>query len=433
MRQTIALSSTGVDSVALARLLPTRGCLLFERFDPATRRRSRSMLALQWQVLAGATFEETLRNVLSSGEAAGDADDVHLAFCGHDEAATGQDGEGWPPFFVFRLTEYIDIDHGERTATHVCTASSNLVLTDALPGLLDRAVAQPGRSGEGPVADGAGWSVDVDVAGHTRRVRSLQRDIAAGALEGAVLSVGLSKRTAARPLDIYAEMVAINPSTFGYCLELDGHALIGSSPLAFMDVENGVVRLETDAGTRPVTGNEAADAAARQELLSSAKDASEHAVVVAEELEALRGLADSAGVHKVVDREVRAFSHVMHLYTVLTARLRSGVDLAAALLHMFPPAAVSGRPRKAARDAGLALEGGSRGPYGGVLGLVRGRDALEFAVVIRSLWIEAGIAKTRVGGKIVAHSDGADEYDEALNKSRFIVQSVSLAQAGAGR
>jgi gluconolactonase len=416
-----------VDGGRLAQLLGTRDCLVFERFDLVTRRRAGTILGLRWTEVAGDSFEAAFRNALGSAS----ADAAHLVFRGGDETPGTVGPASFPPFLVLRLDEYLSIDHAGRRATHLQDGTAAAADPAALGALLERAALDPaGVPAPSPAAssDGGGWTSDLDAERHARGVRAIQASIAAGEVDGAVLSVRLSKSTSAAPLDIYRQMIGMNPSTFGYCLVLDGQALIGSSPLAFLDAKGGAIRLETDAGTRPVTGNPSADLAARAELLSSAKDAREHAVVVEEEMRALAALADEDGIEKEVDREVRAFSHVMHLYTVLRARLRRGADLADAVLGLFPAAAASGKPRWEARRVGAEQEGNPRGPYGGLLGLVRGRDRAKLAVVIRSLWIEDGTASMRVGGKVVADSVGSDEYAEALNKARFIIQSVAGAE-----
>lgn len=413
-----------LDGVSLAQRLLAAECLLFERFDLITRQRAHTIVGVRWKHVAGVTFEQALRTALAG---AATPDTAHLVFCGGDETLRADQNDGFPPFIVLRLDEYVRIDHARRHATHVCDGVAATLSPAALATLLEHA-AHEATVASGARAGGDGWTPDVDRDGHALRVGAIQSKIAAGHLDGAVLSVRLSKTTDAAPLDIYREMIRINPSTFGYCIVSGNQALVGSSPLAFLDFHGGSVRLETDAGTRPVTGDARVDADARAELLASEKDAREHAVVVEEETRTLHALADADGVGREVDREVRAFSHVMHLYTVLRARLRRGAGLAEAVLGLFPPAAVSGKPRRAARQAGTEQETGPRGPYGGVLGLVRGREEAELAVVIRSLWVDSGVASTRVGGKIVADSIPADEYDEALNKARFIVQSVAGAE-----
>jgi anthranilate/para-aminobenzoate synthase component I len=423
---------TGVDTARLANFICRDRGMLFERFDLHTRVRTSCVIAWRWQDLQGPSFEQALRTGLQDAPESA----LHLAFLGGDErSSTGSAVDRFPTWFVRRLQSWVELDFVTGSVCHVSAPADALDkstfdswLTTACQTLAAH-TPMPVPSGKKPTQS---WTVDLDTEAYAQRMRSIQQHISAGEIEGAVLSVGLSRPTWAHPLDLYCEMARTNPSTFGYCFHGDGVALVGCSPLAFLGYENGFVRLETDAGTRPVTGSAEVDALARAELLTSAKDASEHAVVVDEETQSLAELADKSlqggCVERLVDREVRAFSHVMHLYTVLAAQLRKGIDLPAALMHLFPPAAVSGRPRRAAMQIGCNAEASPRGPYGGIAGLVRGRDSAQFAVVIRSLWIEDGVARLRVGGKIVKHSTPQDEYAEALNKSRFLVNSVNSAE-----
>src|SRR5262249_2468344 len=157
-----------------------------------------------------------------------------------------------------------------------------------------------------------------------------------------------TRRTAARGLDVYREMVRANPSTFGYFWTNGVLSLCGCSPLKYLGYAHGSVQLETDAGTRPLTGDAGTDARAAADLASNAKDTAEHDLVVAAELQALNAIAQNQSVTKVVDREIRKFSHVMHLYTVLEARVRHPLTIADVVSEMFPPAAVSGSPKLAA-------------------------------------------------------------------------------------
>ncbi|MFX7784774.1 chorismate-binding protein, partial [Acinetobacter baumannii] len=81
------------------------------------------------------------------------------------------------------------------------------------------------------------------------------------------------------------------------------------------------LHLETDAGTRPVTGDAILDDAAARDLMVNPKDAAEHRVVVEAEREAHMPTAKDGAVEAVIDRQVRRFSHVMHLYSALEAEL----------------------------------------------------------------------------------------------------------------
>lgn len=404
-----------IDPIAVAQARGSTGGL-FQRFDLRTRRLRRSLVTLMAEAVPGSSFAAALESGMQK-KRAGDYAGL-LVFAGF-EALVGAEGGGspaTPPFLVLGLRGYLDIDHVAGTAR---------IIGEVPPEDLLRCGA---RRVAGSDAAATTWTQDASPADHAARVALVQDAIRAGEAEGAVLSVGLSRPTAADPFDIYRACVSRNPSPYGYVLNVDGFHLVGSSPLSFIRIEGDRVIVETDAGTRPVAGDAHIDAAAEAALRRSAKDAAEHDVVVQAELDALRPVAAGGRIAVPISREVRRFSHVMHLYTVLEATLGDRGAVAQALLALAPAAAVSGRPKLSAARLGLRLEGAARGPYGGIIGLIDRQDDADFAVVIRSLWIANGIASLRVGGKVVADSDAAAEYAEALSKARFLVEAVEQAE-----
>ncbi|MGF6995483.1 chorismate-binding protein [Paraburkholderia sp. GAS32] len=421
----IKFGADALDAASLAHSLSPDDCLVFERFSPTTRQRSVSIVGLRWRPVSGESFQQTFEAALAA--AAHDSELLNLIICGHESTATLDRADDFPAFAVFQVAEYLEIDHEAGTVRHKSSGDVSVSLE-----VLEKAIAVATMP-EHPSHDrqenvGAGWAIDTDFDTYEARVRAIQEAISRGQIIGAVLSVGMSRATRAAPLQVYKEMIRINPSTFGYCVTTEGRALIGSSPLRFLDFKDGHVNLETDAGTRPITGNIAIDALAREDLLSNPKDAAEHAVVVDEETESLVRLSGPNGVTRIIDREVRAFSHVMHLYTVLSAQVQAQVGLVGAVLGLFPPAAVSGRPRGEALRLGVRVEGRTRGVYGGIIGLTRGAANAEIAVVIRSMWICRGVAHLRVGGKIIADSIAQDEYAEAKNKASFLIAALHHAE-----
>ncbi|WP_425068001.1 chorismate-binding protein [Reyranella sp.] len=406
-----------IDPIAVARARRGSAGGLFQRFDLQTRLLQRSLVTLSADPVAGASLAAALESGLQkkrAGEYVG-----LLIFSGFEALVGAEAGvaPGTPPFLVLGLRSYLDID---------CLAGTACIVGDASPEDLLR--PQERRRDLSRVATAATWVQDASQAEHATRVGLIQDAIRNGEAEGAVLSIGLSKATAADPFDIYRACVARNPSPYGYVLNVGNFHLVGSSPLSFARIEGDRVIVETDAGTRPVTGDPNTDAAAEAQLRQSAKDAAEHDVVVQAELDALRTIAAGGQISVPVSREVRRFSHVMHLYTVLEARLGAPGAVAQALMALAPAAAVSGRPKPSAARLGLRVEGAVRGPYGGFVGLIDRHDDADLAVVIRSLWISNGIASLRVGGKVVAGSDAAAEYAEALSKARFLVEAVEQAE-----
>ena len=423
-----------LDPILAVERLGGATSFLFQRFDPMTRRLCRTVAGLEVEIIgADVDFAAALRRGEPRGEP--DRDSFPCFVFAGFETLVGREAvaAALPGHLILRVVDGLDIDHR--------IGALRLISQD--PARLGMKLATLGaaRDGDGPAfidasgtvsrghVDGPfdGWVADMDPAGHARRVDAVKDAVATGMIEGAVLSVGLSRPTAASPFALYRAFAAANPSPYGFVLNHGGAALVGSSPLAFLDLSGRRLHLETDAGTRPVTGDAACDAAAAEDLRENPKDAAEHRVVVEAEREALATIARDGRVDRVVDREVRRFSHVMHLYSALEAELPEGCDLADAILALAPAAAVSGWPKRAAAQLGYELEGTSRGPYGGIVGLVEPGRA-DLAVVIRSLWLAEGRAALRVGGKIVATSSAGDEYREALAKARFLVEGVAHAE-----
>lgn len=416
----------GFDPLAAVEQLGGKTAFLFQRFDLMTRRLTRTVVGLAVEIVDGAgDFAGALRTGLGrAGQEASEPGPV-LVFAGFETLLGKPPGEatGLPGHLVGLIREGFDIDHASGRLRLISADE------DVLRGRLQALSPADARPSDRALrADLSDWTADRGFNDYASRVETIKRVIAAGGAEGAVLSLGLSKVTEASPFALYREFVAANPSPYGFVLNHDGNALVGSSPLAYLTARRGRLHLETDAGTRPVTGDTALDDAAVRDLMVNPKDAAEHRVVVEAERDALQPIAKGGGVEAVIDRQVRRFSHVMHLYSALEAELADGLDIADAILALAPAAAVSGRPKRAAAELGRTQEGGVRGAYGGVVGIVE-PDLADLAVVIRSLWISEGRAQLRVGGKIVATSTAQEEYREALSKARFLIDGVARVEA----
>lgn len=423
LRQALPHRFVQASAIALARVGAGRErAALFQRFDLHSRQLTRSVVPLSMQRLDVNDLGDGLRHHLPRTE----SDAPLLVFAGV-EAVCGGASTHTPPWLVYRLDQYLDMDHANGLAWACGVAADDLVaLTDELDTRLSQPPPEPCAPVQGETA--TAWQQDVDEHTHAERVRQVQQGLLDHGLQGALLSIGLQRATTADPFDVYAACVASNPSPYGYVLREGDFALIGSSPLAFLQLNDAHVHLETDAGTRPVTRDAQADDLAEADLRINPKDAIEHQVVVDAELEALAPIAGDA-VRTVVSREVRRFSHVMHLYSAFEAQLSAHLDVVDAVRALAPAAAVSGHPKREAFALGCAIEHGERGPYGGVLGLITSPHDADLAVVIRSMWIHKGVAHLRVGGKVVAGADPAAEYREAISKSSFLVNALARAEA----
>jgi anthranilate/para-aminobenzoate synthase component I len=424
LRQALPHRFSQTSAIDLARAgAGSERAALFQRFDLHSRQLTRSVVPLSMTRLDVRDLGDGLRRNLPRS----DSDAPLLVFAGVEAVCDG-DSTHTPPWLVYRLDRYLDIDHASGEAWACGVAADHIVtLTGELDARLRLRSTVQGAAAPASVP-AAAWQQDVDESTHAERVRQVQQGLLDQGLHGALLSIGLSRATTADPFDVYAACVASNPSPYGYVLREGDFALIGSSPLAFLQLKNAHVHVETDAGTRPVTRDAQIDDLAEADLRINPKDAIEHQVVVDAELAALEPIAGDL-VRTVVSREVRRFSHVMHLYSAFEAQLSANLDVVDAVRALAPAAAVSGHPKREAFALGCGIEQGERGPYGGLLGLISSPYDADLAVVIRSMWINKGVAHLRVGGKVVAGADPSAEYREAISKSTFLVNALTRAEA----
>ena len=105
-------------------------------------------------------------------------------------------------------------------------------------------------------------------------VEQVKEHIVAGDVFQCVPSQRAERPTAASPLDVYRALRRVNPSPYLFLLELDGIALVGSSPERLVACQDGRASLCPIAGTTDPTEGDV------ERLLSSEKDRAEHVMLV---------------------------------------------------------------------------------------------------------------------------------------------------------
>lgn len=356
-----------------------------------------------------------------------------FAFFSHEVGSAELTSGAWPQYIFLLTREFVAIDHQNQKAFLIRLIDSEDDEAYVIE-LLRHKVSSLGESTEAAAIDevqdfGANWSFDTTKSAHDERVRSIQKLIGTSTLEQAILSIGMSRPFVGDTWSVFEEFYSRNPSQHAYYLNIEGFCLVGSTPLMFLNVTDGELLVETDAGTRPLGATQAESEALAKDLMTAQKDKDEQRLIVNATIADLRRIARDQRVETPVPLELRMFSHVMHLYTIFTAKLAAGVTPGAAVRQCFPSPAVSGVPRKEALRAYRALEGMQRGPYGGVIGLFEYGGNIDSAVVIRSVWFSEGSAHARTGGGIIGASDSDSEFRECMTKAAIIWDCVAAAEA----
>ena len=259
-------------------------------------------------------------------------------------------------------------------------------------------------------------------------VKRVREYIIAGDAYQVVVSQRAEAAMSADPLDVYRALRMVNPSPYLFFLELDGVRLIGSSPESLVRVEESRVTLRPIAGTRPRGSDTEEDAALEKDLLSDEKERSEHLMLVDLGRNDVSRVALPGTVRVPEFMAVERYSHVMHLVSEVTGRLRPEVTAIEALAACFPAGTLSGAPKVRAMEIIDELEPTRRGPYGGSAGYVSyGGDSLDMAIIIRTLVELDGRAYAQAGAGIVHDSEPTREWEETRHKAGALMRALAIA------
>jgi anthranilate synthase component 1 len=229
------------------------------------------------------------------------------------------------------------------------------------------------------------------------------------------------------PFDIYRVLRTVNPSPYMYFLRLPELTVLGTSPEILVTVEGRQLRYRPIAGTRRRGRDAEHDQRMEAELRSSEKERAEHVMLVDLGRNDLGRVAEVGSV-KVTDlMTVERYSHVMHLVSNITARLREGCSAMDALRACFPAGTVTGAPKIRAMEIIAELEGERRGVYAGAIGYLGFTGDLDTCIAIRTMVVKDGRATVQAAAGVVADSTPEEEYLETRNKASAVLQAMEAA------
>jgi para-aminobenzoate synthetase component 1 len=113
--------------------------------------------------------------------------------------------------------------------------------------------------------------------------------------------------------------------------------------------------------------------------------------------------------------------------------LAGGLTAVDAVAACFPAGSMTGAPKLAATVILDRLEGGPRGIFSGALGYFGLDGAIDLAMVIRTIVLDAYGATVGAGGGITALSVPVDELDEVKLKAAALLAVLGVAEQTTSR
>jgi len=230
------------------------------------------------------------------------------------------------------------------------------------------------------------------------------------------------------PVDLYRALRHVNPSPYMFILQLDGFALIGSSPEVHVRAIDGRIDIRPIAGTRWRGKTPEEDDALAADLLADAKECAEHLMLV----DLARNDVGRISKHGSVTVDdfmiVERYSHVMHIVSNVHGDLDEAYSAYDVLRATFPAGTVSGAPKIRAMQIINELEKSKRCSYAGAVGYFGWDGGHDSCITLRTCLLKDGKAYVQAGAGVVADSVPTYEYEETINKSMAILRAIGLAK-----
>lgn len=253
-------------------------------------------------------------------------------------------------------------------------------------------------------------------------------------VDGDVMQVVPSQRMtvpfAEAPLDLYRALRLLNPSPYMFYLNLDDFHVVGASPEVLARLEDGELTVRPIAGTRPRGENREQDLLLERQLMEDPKELAEHLMLIDLGRNDVGRVCETGTVRVTEKMVVERYSHVMHIVSNVTGRLKPGLTALDALRATFPAGTLSGAPKIRAMEIIDEMEPVKRGVYSGAVGYLGWSGNMDTAIAIRTAVIKDGQLHVQAGGGIVADSVPALEWEETINKRRAVFRAVAMVQAG---
>ena len=226
--------------------------------------------------------------------------------------------------------------------------------------------------------------------------------------------------------NVYRALRSINPSPYLFYFDFGSMRIFGSSPETHLRVSGDRAYIDPIAGTFRRTGNDEADRALADRLLSDEKENAEHVMLVDLARNDLgRNCTD---VRVEFFHQVQFYSHVIHMVSRVSAHVPEGTDPIRLLADTFPAGTLSGAPKVRAIQLIDEMEPHPRGLYGGCIGYIGLDGSLNQAITIRSFLSLGQRLYCQGGAGIVAHSDPRSELSEVNNKLGALMAAVDRAE-----
>jgi anthranilate synthase component I len=241
-----------------------------------------------------------------------------------------------------------------------------------------------------------------------------------------VLSRKFQKKFQGDEFNVYRALRSVNPSPYLFFYDYGDYKLMGSSPEAQLIIAKGKALVHPIAGTFKRSGDDDIDERETKRLLLDAKENAEHVMLVDLARNDLSRVCDDVSVAHY--RQVQYYSHVIHLVSEVTGKVREGSNPFELMAKTFPAGTLSGAPKFKAMELIDQYEPTARSYYGGAIGFMGFDGSCVHAIMIRTFLSKNNTLIYQAGAGIVAASNPENELQEVNNKLGALKKAIEFAE-----
>jgi anthranilate synthase component I len=249
-------------------------------------------------------------------------------------------------------------------------------------------------------------------------------------LRGDVFQIVLSRRFQQSfigdEFNVYRALRSVNPSPYLFFFDYGDYKLMGSSPEAQLIIQNGKAIVHPIAGTFKRSGDDETDRLMTEKLLLDAKENAEHVMLVDLARNDLSRSCDEVVVSHY--KQVHYYSHVIHLVSEVTGKVKPDQNPFELLAKTFPAGTLSGAPKFKAMEIIDDYEPTARSYYGGGIGFMGFDGSCNHAIMIRTFLSKNNTLIYQAGAGIVAASVPESELQEVNNKLNALKKAIEIAE-----
>ncbi|PMB47105.1 anthranilate synthase component I [Fischerella thermalis CCMEE 5201] len=230
------------------------------------------------------------------------------------------------------------------------------------------------------------------------------------------------------PIELFRTLQQINPSPYGFILNLGGEYLVGASPEMFVRTEKRRVETCPISGTIKRGQNAIDDAAQILKLLNSGKDEAELTMCTDVDRNDKSRICEPGSVRVIGRRQIELYSHLIHTVDHVEGTLRPEFDALDAFLSHLWAVTVTGAPKRWAMQFIEQHERSPRRWYGGAIGYLTFQGDLNTGLILRTIQLKDSIAEVRVGATVLYDSIPEAEAQETITKAAALFQTLYQAK-----